>query len=35
MGDPVETHVAGWTPMGAVEINRRRERRPLWELLRA
>jgi Ribonuclease G/E len=34
-GDPVETHVAGWTPMGAVEINRRRERRPLWEVLRA
>jgi Ribonuclease G/E len=34
-GDPVETHVAGWTPMGSVEINRRRERRPLWEVLRA
>lgn len=32
--DPVETHVAGWTPLGKVEISRRRERRPTRPLLR-
>ena len=31
--DPVDTRVAGWTPLGNVEILRRRERRPLRELL--
>ena len=31
--DAVETHVAGWTPLGNVEISRKRERRPLSELL--
>lgn len=31
--DPVETHVAGWTPLGAVEMTRKRERRPVLELL--
>jgi len=31
--DPVETQIAGWTPLGNVEMLRRRERRPLRELL--
>jgi Rne/Rng family ribonuclease len=31
--DPVETHVAGWTPLGAVEMTRKRERRPVLDLL--
>ena len=31
--DPVETSVAGWTPLGHLELNRKRERRPLAELL--
>jgi Rne/Rng family ribonuclease len=31
--DPVETQIAGWTPLGAVEMLRRRERRPLSETL--
>ncbi len=30
--DPVETSVAGWTPLGHLELNRKRERRPLVEL---
>lgn len=31
--DPVETQVAGWTPLGNLEMLRKRERRPLTELL--
>ncbi|MFN3614461.1 MAG: ribonuclease E/G [Rubrimonas sp.] len=31
--DPVETHIAGWTTLGAVEMTRKRERRPLLEML--
>ncbi len=31
--DPVETTLAGWTPLGHFELQRRRERRPLSELL--
>jgi Ribonuclease G/E len=31
--DPVETSTAGWTPLGLLELNRRRERRPLSELV--
>ena len=31
--DPVDTQIAGWTPLGNVELQRRRERRPLTELL--
>ena len=27
--DPVETTIAGWTPLGHLELQRRRERRPL------
>lgn len=30
--DPVETSIAGWTPLGLLELNRKRERRPLSEL---
>jgi Ribonuclease G/E len=30
--DPVETAIAGWTPLGHLELHRRRERRPLAEL---
>ncbi|TYO90019.1 ribonuclease E/G [Oceanicella actignis] len=33
--DPVETTVAGWTPLGNLELLRKRERRPIAELLRA
>ncbi|MCH8168752.1 MAG: ribonuclease E/G [Proteobacteria bacterium] len=31
--DPVETSLAGWTPLGNFELQRKRERRPLSELL--
>ena len=31
--DPVETSLIGWTPLGHFELTRRRERRPLTELL--
>ena len=31
--DPVETTLAGWTPLGNFELQRKRERRPLTELL--
>ncbi|HEU0220935.1 MAG TPA: ribonuclease E/G [Paracoccaceae bacterium] len=31
--DPVETMLAGWTPLGNVELQRKRERRPLAELM--
>jgi Ribonuclease G/E len=31
--DPVETQVGGWTPLGNLELVRRRERRPLREVL--
>lgn len=31
--DPVETTLAGWTPLGHFELQRKRERRPLTELL--
>ena len=27
--DPVETSLAGWTPLGHLELQRKRERRPL------
>ena len=30
--DPVETTVAGWTPLGLIEVQRKRERRPLTEV---
>ena len=33
--DPVETTAAGWTPLGNMELLRKRERRPLAELLPA
>ncbi|GKY87421.1 ribonuclease E/G [Sinisalibacter aestuarii] len=29
--DPIETSIAGWTPLGNVELQRKRERRPLPE----
>ncbi len=32
--DPVETALVGWTPLGHFELQRKRERRPLTELLR-
>jgi len=32
-GDPVETVLAGWTPLGHYELQRKRERRPLSELI--
>lgn len=32
--DPVETQVVGWTPAGAVELQRKRERRPTMALIR-
>lgn len=32
--DPVETTAVGWTPLGNMELLRKRERRPLSELLR-
>lgn len=31
--DPIRTTLAGWTPMGAFELQRKRERRPLSELV--
>jgi len=31
--DPVETSLAGWTPLGHYELQRKRERRPLQEVL--
>ncbi len=31
--DPIETTLAGWTPLGNFELQRKRERRPLAELL--
>ncbi|MEM9795196.1 MAG: ribonuclease E/G [Pseudomonadota bacterium] len=31
--DPIETSFIGWTPLGHAELTRRRERRPLEELL--
>lgn len=31
--DPVETTLAGWTPLGNFELQRKRERRPVTELL--
>lgn len=33
MGDPVQTTLAGWTPLGHFEMLRKRERRPLTEAL--
>lgn len=32
--DPVETVLAGWTPLGHYELQRKRERRPLAELIK-
>ncbi|MGF1660050.1 MAG: ribonuclease E/G [Rubrimonas sp.] len=32
--DPVDTTLAGWTPLGNFELTRKRERRPLREALR-
>jgi Rne/Rng family ribonuclease len=32
--DPIETTLAGWTPLGNFELQRKRERRPLTELLK-
>ena len=32
-GDPVQTTLAGWTPLGNFELTRKRERRPLTEVL--
>ncbi len=32
-GDPIETSLAGWTPLGHLELNRKRERLPLSEAL--
>jgi len=31
--DPVQTDLAGWTPLGQLQMQRKRERRPLAELL--
>ena len=31
--DPIDTTLAGWTPLGNFELQRKRERRPLTELL--
>lgn len=33
--DPVETQLGGWTPMGRFEMTRKRERRPLAEVVDA
>lgn len=33
--DPVETQVGGWTPLGNLELVRKRERRPLAEVIDA
>jgi Ribonuclease G/E len=32
--DPIETTLAGWTPLGNFELQRKRDRRPLTELLK-
>ncbi len=32
--DRVETSIAGWTPLGHIELQRKRERRPLKEVLK-
>ena len=32
--DPIETSLAGWTPLGHLELNRKRERLPLSEALK-
>ena len=32
--DPIETSLVGWTPLGHLELQRKRERLPLWESLR-
>lgn len=32
-GDAIETALVGWTPLGHYELNRKRERRPLGELV--
>lgn len=31
--DPIQTNLAGWTPLGQLQLQRKRERRPLIELL--
>ena len=31
--DPIATTLAGWTPLGNFELQRKRERRPLTEVL--
>lgn len=33
--DPIETSVAGWSPLGLCELSRKRERRPLAETIHA
>jgi len=33
--DPVETALAGWTPLGHYELQRKRERQPVTDLLKA
>jgi Ribonuclease G/E len=33
--DPVETQLGGWTPMGHFEMSRKRERRPLRDVIHA
>lgn len=35
VADPVETQLGGWTPMGRFEMTRKRERRPLREVIDA
>lgn len=32
--DPVETNFVGWTPMGNIELQRKRDRIALTEILR-
>jgi len=32
--DPIQTTVAGWTPLGHLELLRKRERRPISEVLK-
>ena len=32
--DPIETSIVGWTPLGHIELQRKRERLPLEEVLR-
>ena len=31
--DPIQTTLAGWTPLGCFELTRKRERRPIVEVL--